>query len=117
MSDHDCHSVFKKRIEESLLRQFFAQRPELEPMLRYSELSTPLSTDHFCRPTQGSIYGLEPTPDRFANPWLRPRSPVDGLFFAGSDVATVGVIGAMIGGVLAALAVEPWKGLRYMRRL
>ena len=29
----------------------------------------------------------------------------------------MGVIGAMIGGVLAALAVEPWKGLRYMRRL
>jgi all-trans-retinol 13,14-reductase len=111
------YDAFKKRIEESLLRQFFAQRPELEPMLRYSELSTPLSTDHFCRPTRGSIYGLEPTPERFANPWLRPRSPVDGLFFGGSDVATVGVIGAMIGGVLAALSVEPWKGLRYMRRL
>ncbi len=111
------YDAFKKRIEESLLRQFFAQRPELEPLLRYSELSTPLSTDHFCRPTQGSIYGLEPTPDRFANPWLRPRSPVDGLFFGGSDVATVGVIGAMIGGVLAALAIEPWKGLRYLRRL
>ncbi len=111
------YNAFKKRLEESLLRQFFAQRPELEPMLRYSELSTPLSTDHFCRPTRGSIYGIEPTPDRFSNPWLRPRSPVKGLFFGGSDVATVGVIGAMIGGGLAALAVEPWKTVRYLRSL
>ena len=86
-------------------------------MLRYSELSPPLSTDHFCRPTQGSIYGLEPTPERFANPWLKPRSPVDGLYFSGSEVATVGVIGAMMGGVLAALVIERWKGINYLRRL
>ena len=111
------YAAFKKRLEESLLRQFFAQRPELEPMLRYSELSTPLSPDRFCRPTRGSIYGIEPTPDRFSNPWLRPRSPVKGLFFGGSDVATVGVSGAMSGGGLAALAVEPWKTVRYLRSL
>jgi all-trans-retinol 13,14-reductase len=89
--------------------------PGLRPFVDYVELSTPLSTDHFCRPIQGSIYGLEPTPDRFADPALRPRSPIDGLFFAGSEVATVGVVGAMMGGVLGAASAAPrdaWVWLR-----
>jgi all-trans-retinol 13,14-reductase len=40
---------------------------------------------------------------------------VPGLFFSGSEVATVGVIGAMMGGVLCAAAVEPVRTLRYLR--
>ena len=112
----DDYLALKLRMKESLLRQFFERMPQLEPMLDYAELSTPLSTDHFCRPNQGSIYGLEPTPDRFRNPWLRPRSPITGLFFAGSEVSTVGVIGAMMGGVLASVAAEPIRAARYLRK-
>ena len=99
------------------MAQLFRHRPALKPLLDYAELSTPVSTDNFCRPTAGSIYGLEPTPARFRNPWLRPRSPVPGLFFSGSDVASVGVIGAMMGGVLAAAAAEPIGVLGMMRSL
>ena len=40
-------------------------------------------------------------------PSLRPRTPIKGLFLAGSEVASVGVIGAFMGGVLAAAAAEP----------
>ena len=109
------YDALKKRMQEALLDQFFSRLPELKPMLDLAELSTPLSTDHFCRPNQGSIYGLEPTPKRFRNPWLRPRSPIPGLFFAGSEVSTVGVIGAMMGGVLATVAAEPIRGARYLR--
>ncbi|MEZ4382074.1 MAG: hypothetical protein R3A79_12055 [Nannocystaceae bacterium] len=36
---------------------------------------------------------------------------------AGSDVATVGVIGAMMGGVLAAAAAEPRHALGLLRGL
>lgn len=108
---------FKARLQERLLEQFFERMPGLRPLLDYAELSTPLSTDHFCRPMAGSIYGLEPTPERFRNPWLRPRSPIPGLFFAGSEVSTVGVIGAMMGGVLATVAAEPLRAARYLSRL
>jgi len=66
---------------------------------------------------QGSIYGIEPTPERFANPWLRTRSPIRGLFFSGSEVATVGVVGAMMGGALAAISAEPVRGLRLLRNI
>ena len=97
------------------MAQFFRNMPELEAMLDYVELSTPLSTDHFCRPMEGSIYGIEPTPERFNNPWLRPKSPIKNLYFSGSEVASVGVIGAMMGGVLAAAAAEPRSTMSFLK--
>lgn len=102
-----AYDEFKVRLKEQLLRQFFEAMPRLEKHLEFAELSTPLSTAHFNSSVGGSIYGLAPTPARYANPWLRPRTPIDGLFLAGCDVATPGVIGAMFGGVLAALSARP----------
>ena len=111
------YEAFKKRLHDSLLHQFLTRMPDLEPMLAYSELSTPLSTDNFCRPQSGSIYGLEPTPERFKNPHLGPHSPIKNLYFSGSEVCSVGVIGAMMGGVLGAMAAEPLPAFRLMGRL
>ena len=98
-----------------MMTQFLQNMPELEPFLDYVELSTPLSTEHFCRPMEGSIYGIEPTPERFKNPWIRPNPPIKNLFFSGSEVASVGVIGAMMGGVLAATAAEPLSAFQFLR--
>ncbi|MEC7518703.1 MAG: NAD(P)/FAD-dependent oxidoreductase [Myxococcota bacterium] len=111
------YQAFKERLKERMLEQFLEHMPELRPMIRYVELSTPVSTEHFVRPMQGSIYGIEPTPGRFENRWLRPRAPIDGLFFSGSEVATVGVIGAMMGGVLSAVSAEPVEAVRYLAPL
>ncbi len=105
----------KASLEKRLLSQFLEHMPALEGMVKHVELSTPVSTQHFTRPMLGSIYGIEPTPERFDNPWLRPKSPIRGLYFSGSEVATVGVIGAMMGGVLAAAAAEPGAVTRYLR--
>ncbi|MEC7988294.1 MAG: FAD-dependent oxidoreductase, partial [Myxococcota bacterium] len=105
----------KEKIEKHILDQFLRNMPELKDMVDYVELSTPLSTEYFCRPMDGSIYGIEPTPERFANPWIRPNPPVSGLYFSGSEVASVGVIGAMMGGVLAAAAAEPVNAMRFLR--
>lgn len=111
------YAALKKRMQDSLLEQFLARMPELAPMLDYVELSTPVSTHHFCRPLEGSIYGLEPTPERFRSRWLKPRAPVRGLFFAGCDAGMVGVVGALSGGALAVLAAEPVRTLRYFRSM
>ncbi len=46
-----------------------------------------------------------------------PRAPVRDLFFSGSEVATVGVIGAMMGGVLAAVSAEPVDAVRFLAPL
>lgn len=108
------YDALKARLQARLLEQLLAHMPGLADKIAHAELSTPASTDHFVRPMNGSIYGLAPTPERFAADGLRPRAPIDGLFFAGSEVATVGVIGAAMGGVLAAMAAEPIRGARWM---
>ncbi len=111
------YDTLKNRLQERLLEQFLTRLPGLRDKVKYVELSTPVSTDHFCRPMSGSIYGIEPTPARFRNPDLRPRSRIKGLYYAGSEVATVGVMGAMMGGVLAATAAEPIRAFKYLKAL
>ena len=111
------YSELKTRLQEAILEQFLSQMPELREMVDYVELSTPLSTTYFNRAAKGAIYGIEPTPERFQNPWLRPKSPIKGLYLSGSDVASVGVIGAMMGGVLCAAAVAPTKALPFLKKM
>jgi all-trans-retinol 13,14-reductase len=111
----DDYEAFKQRIAEKMLEALFARHPALRGMLDYWELSTPLSTELFARPYRGSIYGLMGTPDRYADRWLRPQTPVPGLWMSGSDVSSCGVVGAMMGGAICALAMEPVRGLRLLR--
>ena len=73
--------------------------------LRVQEVSTPLSTRHFANYERGEIYGLAHSPERFAARWLRPRTPIRGLWLTGQDVATCGVAGAMAAGYLTASAM------------
>lgn len=110
------YEAFKKRMQEALLERLFKRMPGLAGMLDYAELSTPLSTDHFTRSSHGSIYGLESTPERFKCRWLRPRTPVGNLYFAGVDAGAPGVIGAAMGGAMAAVAAEPVGVLNFLRR-
>jgi all-trans-retinol 13,14-reductase len=108
------YDAFKSALTERLLAQFLGHMPALAPFVAHAELSTPLSTEHFTRAPSGAIYGLEPTPERYRTASLRPRTPVRGLYLSGSDVASVGVMGAMLGGLLAATAAEPIDALRYI---
>jgi all-trans-retinol 13,14-reductase len=110
------YEALKAAMSRVLLEQLLERLPGLRPLVDYVELSTPLSTEHFVRPWRGSIYGLEPTPRRFATRWLRPRSPLPGLYFAGADMTSVGVVGAMMGGVFGATAVAPLDVGRFIAR-
>jgi all-trans-retinol 13,14-reductase len=101
------YAAFKELIERNLLAQFVRCFPALAPMVVYHELSTPLSTAAFTGARQGAIYGLETSPRRFLSPSLRAKTPIPGLVLTGQDVASPGVTGAMMGGVLAAAAIEP----------
>lgn len=98
---------FKKSIEDRVTAQLQRHMPKLMELVKYQELSTPLSTIFFTRAPQGGIYGLEATPRRFLSPKIRTRTPIKNLYMAGGDVATLGVTGALIGGVLAAATIHP----------
>jgi all-trans-retinol 13,14-reductase len=104
---------FKQKIEGRLLEQFQGYFPALAPLVEYCELSTPLSTVAFTGAEHGGIYGLETSPRRFLSTTLTPRTPVPGLYLTGQDVASPGITGAMMAGVMTAGAIEP----RILRRL
>jgi len=99
-------SALKARIEANLLKQFGKHFPALLPLLTHHEISTPLTLTRFTGAQQGAMYGLEATPRRFLSPSLNCKTPVGGLFLSGQDVGTPGIHGAMMGGILAAAAID-----------
>jgi all-trans-retinol 13,14-reductase len=99
------YDAVKARLAGRLLEALYAQVPQVRGKVDVFELSTPLTTQHFCNYATGEIYGLDHTPQRFEQRWLQPRTPVPGLYLAGQDVASCGVAGALLGGVLSASAI------------
>jgi all-trans-retinol 13,14-reductase len=95
----------KEVLAERLLHELFRFEPQTRDAIAYHELSTPLSTKHFTGYQHGEIYGVAHTPDRFDQKFLRPRSPIKGLFLTGQDVVTCGVGGALLSGYLTASAI------------
>ncbi|MBY0416241.1 MAG: hypothetical protein K2Q18_18855, partial [Bdellovibrionales bacterium] len=96
---------FKEQLTQKLTLKLLKALPHLKGRISYSELSTPLSTQHFMNYSQGEIYGLEHTSARFALSFLRPSTPIKGLYLTGQDIVSVGVGGALYSGVLAATKV------------
>jgi phytoene dehydrogenase-like protein len=92
----------KEKISEALLDYIEARYPGFRSLVEYSELSTPITTEHFASHPRGSIYGVACTPDRFVAseaPWCNPVSPFENLYLTGADVSSPGVAGAMMGAV------------------
>ncbi|PCO05936.1 FAD-dependent oxidoreductase [Microbulbifer flavimaris] len=114
----DDYEALKERFSQRLLEHLYHHFPQLRGKIGYYELSTPLSTKHFCFYEHGEIYGLDHDPSRFSQKWLRPKTRVKGLYLTGQDIMSCGVAGAMYGGVVTAQAVLGWrKGARVLRRV
>jgi all-trans-retinol 13,14-reductase len=54
---------------------------------------------------QGEAYGLAATPERFRLRSLTPHTSVRNLYLTGQDVVSLGVAGALFGGVVTASAI------------
>ena len=101
----DDYEAFKTQLGERLMRHLFDKLPQLKDKIDYYEVSTPLSTDHFCAYQQGELYGLDHDPVRLQQTWLGPRTRFKGLWLTGQDVLTCGVTGAMMAGLLTTSAI------------
>jgi all-trans-retinol 13,14-reductase len=112
------YDLFKERFAQRLLQQLYRYVPQVRGKVDYVELSTPLSNRHFANHAFGEVYGVDHTPARFRQRFLRPSTPVKNLYLTGSDVLTEGVTGALYGGFLAASAVlkRPLLSARAPRR-
>jgi all-trans-retinol 13,14-reductase len=96
---------YKAELSERLLAELYRFEPQTRDAVVYHELSTPLSTKHFTSYAHGEIYGLDHDPARFEHKFLRPRSPVEGLFLTGQDVVSCGIGAALFSGYLTVSAI------------
>ncbi len=109
-----AYRALKAKVQARLLAQFLRHFPAMEPMVRFHELSTPLTQRRYVRSPDGAMYGVEMTAERLTSPALHVRTPLPGLLLAGQDVTSPGVPGAFMGGLMAAASLEPslWGKLR-----
>ncbi|MEW5741673.1 MAG: NAD(P)/FAD-dependent oxidoreductase [Myxococcota bacterium] len=110
------YEALKERFTRRLLDALETRLPQLKGKAAHVELSTPVTTTHFAGHPKGELYGLDHTPARYAVP-LRARTPVEGLFLTGADLASCGVAGGLLGGLVTAGAIlGPRPVLQVIRR-
>ncbi|MFC2147781.1 phytoene desaturase family protein [Bacteroidota bacterium] len=102
----DEYEAIKEDITNRLFEELYKQLPQVQGKVNYYELSTPLTTQHFVNYEKGEIYGLDHSPSRFRQPFLKPRTPIKNFYLTGQDIVTAGVGGALFSGVLSAMAIN-----------
>jgi len=95
----------KEKLSKRILDVVYKQVPQAKAAMTYSELSTPLSVKSLANYPKGELYGIEHTPNRFHQKWLKPKSEIKNLYLTGQDVLTVGVTSALFSGLLTASAI------------
>lgn len=111
------YDALKDALTEKMLDVLYEKFPQLKGKIDYYETSTPLSTDFFCRYSRGEIYGLDHDPERFQQDWLRPSTDIKGLWLTGQDVLSCGVVGAMISGLMTAIAIEGLRAVPLIKEI
>jgi phytoene dehydrogenase-like protein len=101
----DDYDAIKAEWQNKLLAELYKKLPNIEQHVDYTEIATPLSTQFFCEYRKGEIYGLDHSPLRFKQRWLKPRTPIKGLYLTGQDVLTCGVVGAAMSGFLTSISI------------
>ncbi len=99
----------KDTISNKLLAYAEKSVPGLSALVDYKELSTPLTMEYFTKWPNGHFYGIPGTPERLKADWISPKTPVKNLYLTGTDASTLGVFGALMGGI-ATVATMSAKG-------
>ncbi|HYD39249.1 MAG TPA: NAD(P)/FAD-dependent oxidoreductase [Anaeromyxobacter sp.] len=108
------YAAVKERIADALLAAAEERLPGLSRLVVHRELSTPLTTGDLTAHPAGESYGVPLAAGALRQPWRTARTPVRGLWLAGADALFLGVVGAGMGGLAAALGVA---GPSLMKRL
>jgi len=104
----------KEKIAKRLLECLFTQLPHLRDKIDYYELSSPLSTKNFTNYQKGELYGLDHTPKRFSQKFLRPKTKIKGLYLTGQDIVSAGIGGAIFSGLITTTAIT---GINFMKKI
>mgnify|MGYP003979730909 FL=1 len=114
MKRGDDYNNLKEKITNRLLDHLFNQLPHLKGKIDCHELSSPLTTKNFVNYNKGELYGIDHTPTRFSQKFLRPKMPIKGLYLTGQDIVSAGVGGAMFSGFITATAITK---INFMKKI
>ena len=103
--NNEAYTQLKEELKEKLLRCLYRHYPKCRGKVEYAEVATPLTNLHYLG--RADSYGLEHTPGHYAGKldMMRPATNIPQLWLTGQDAATVGIVGALNGGILTAHAV------------
>ena len=104
----------KEKITNRLLDHLYKQLPQLKGKIDVYELSSPLTTKNFVNYDKGELYGIDHTPSRFNQKFLRPKTPIKNLYLTGQDIVSAGVGGALFSGLITAASIT---GINFMKKI
>lgn len=107
------YKALKEKAAQQLIAFVDERYKGFADLVDFYEVSTPITTEHMTDHDQGAIYGLACTPERFdvdKSPWCQVHTPVKNLYLTGADSTSLGIAGAMMGGVATcAHLMKPWR--------
>jgi phytoene dehydrogenase-like protein len=98
----DDYEEMKKHISKILIDTVENKYPGFAELIDFAELSTPLTNRDFLGHKFGALYGIPSTVENFREKSWDPHTPVRNLYLTGSDVVTLGIVGAAFGGLVTA---------------
>jgi all-trans-retinol 13,14-reductase len=101
----DEYEAEKENLSQRILSKVFKHVPKAKDALDYYELSTPLTVKSLANYPLGEMYGINHTPKRFKQRWLKPKTEIKGLYITGQDMFTVGVSSALLSGLVTVSSI------------
>lgn len=99
------------KLDQAMRAQEQKEDGDAEPLHIQITSGTPLTNQFYLGASSGEVYGLAHTVSRYNGKmeWLlRPKQEaIPGLYLSGQDVVSGGIAGAVAGGVLCAIALQP----------
>jgi phytoene dehydrogenase-like protein len=99
------YEKLKSIIAEGLLDLVEKKFPGFKDLVEFQEVSTPLTYMDLIGKPNGEFYGLAAYPERYKVKWLGPKTPIKNFYLSGTDAMSLGIMGALMGGVAAAACV------------
>lgn len=96
---------FKNTLSKKILKNLYKYVPGIEKNIEHMELSTPLSVKSLANYSRGELYGIDHTPIRFRQDWIKPKTKIKNLYLTGQDIISVGVASALFSGLLTASTI------------
>lgn len=104
------YDLLKSTMARGLIALVDRTLPGFAHCVRYEEVATPLTIEHYTSHSQGCFYGLPLTPQRFRAGLTTPETPIPGLFLTGQDAGFPGIVGATMAGWTSACRILGPKG-------